>query len=67
MPRYPLPVTTYTIDDVIRLTRTIQQVKRNMARYRTFGQIDWKKYNLNREYMNRLVVQLATAVLAVMT
>lgn len=68
MPRYALPTNVnYTWDDIIRLTRTIQQVKRNMNKHRQFGTLDWKKLRRNQEYLNLLVVQLATAVMAVMT
>lgn len=68
MPRYSLPTNVdYTVDDIIRLSQTIQQVKRNMRKFRTFGTLDWEKFKRNQEYLNRLVVQLATAVMAVMT
>lgn len=69
MPYYNLPTNiVYTVDDVIRLSQAIQQVKRNIKRYEMFGPgMDWEKAKRNREYVKKLTIELAAAVLAIMT
>lgn len=69
MPFYNLPANVvYTVDDIIRLSQTIQIVKQRINFFESLGPgMDLVKAQRNKKYVKELTIQLAAAVLAVMT
>lgn len=69
MPYYNLPTNVvYTVDDIIRISQLIQEAKRRISHFESLGPgMDFAKAKRNKKYVQQLTIQLAAAVLAVMT
>lgn len=69
MPYYNLPSNViYTVDDIIKISQLIQEAKKRINFFQSLGPgMDLAKAQRNKDYVKRLTIQLAAAVLAVMT